>query len=85
MLIQLCSLSAAGITKPTLWQLASHDMRFTDPKIAELRQVMDKKVKEDGIVFESVIYPGELAPGPREPKLRPRNRARVRGKAEFGE
>lgn len=46
-----------AITLPTQWHLASHDMRFKDPQIAELRQVIDKKSKD--IITEITVHHGE--------------------------
>lgn len=48
-----------SITKPTLWHLASHDMRFKDPSIGLLRQTFEAKQKE-GVEFDCVIHSGTL-------------------------
>jgi dienelactone hydrolase len=45
-----------AITFPTQWHLASHDMRFKDPQIAELRQAVEKK---SDVITEITVHPGE--------------------------
>ncbi|GFZ50016.1 hypothetical protein JCM24511_07769 [Saitozyma sp. JCM 24511] len=43
-----------AITFPTQWHLASHDMRFKDPQIAELRQAVEKK---SDVITEITVHP----------------------------
>ncbi|ORY34847.1 dienelactone hydrolase [Naematelia encephala] len=42
------------ITLPSSWHLASHDIRFKDPEIAKLRQIMEAK---KGVEFSCTVYP----------------------------
>lgn len=55
-----------SITKPSLWLLASHDVRFTDKYVAQLRQTFEAKQK-DGVEFDHHIYPGLFAVQTKEP------------------
>ena len=44
-----------NMTKPSLWHLASHDTFFTDAKIAEMRQIFEKK---GGVEYHDYVHPG---------------------------
>jgi dienelactone hydrolase len=44
------------IQNPSLWNMASDDMAFGPKKVAELKEIMNKRGPE--LVFECKIYPG---------------------------
>ena len=44
-----------AITKPTIWLLADHDMRF---KEAQQKEVKDVFAEKKGLDFDMVIYNG---------------------------